>query len=279
MEHQQRLENVMPSAADIYSQIRPVQPVDPLEQYGKMVSIKSLIGGQQLQDLQRQQAQRGLDQDVALQNLYAGATPEQMSAADFYRQLIATGGAKGAALAKTLVEGDKAKAELKKTNVETHGAQVKQLRDMTARVQTDADLAALRDEATKVYGANASVNIPQTVNDPNFKAWQQREVMDADKFITQHQQDRTFAETERHHKATEGQAGATLNESKRYHDAMIGTPPNANDPDFQAQINYWAEVVKKGGMLPPGLARGPGGGAFVREVTKRAAVGDVSPRT
>lgn len=48
-------------------------------------------------------------------------------------------------------------------------------------------------------------------------------------------------------------------------------------PEGNQQLEYWAEVMRRGGTLPPGLARGPGGSAFVREVTRRAAAGDTSP--
>jgi hypothetical protein len=50
-----------------------------------------------------------------------------------------------------------------------------------------------------------------------------------------------------------------------------------SSPDSEQQLNYWADVIRKGGTLPPGLARGPGGSAFVREATKRAAMGDTTP--
>jgi hypothetical protein len=56
-----------------------------------------------------------------------------------------------------------------------------------------------------------------------------------------------------------------------------GGTAGADDPDKEKQLNYWAEVVRRGGTLPPGLARGAGGSVFVREVTKRAAMGDTTP--
>jgi hypothetical protein len=135
-----------------------------------------------------------------------------------------------------------------------------------------------RPEATKplaAHGGTLEQALSRIPTDPAaFAEWKQRRTPTSCSSMNQQLAPRRNGAP---HAATEGQAGATLAESKRYHDAMIGTPPNSNDPDFQAQINYWAEVVRKGGALPPGLARGPGGGAFVREVTKRAAVGDVSP--
>jgi hypothetical protein len=64
--NEQRLENVMPSAADIYSQVRPVQaPADPLEQYGRMVSIKSLMGNEALNEMQRTKLGRDMQEEEA----------------------------------------------------------------------------------------------------------------------------------------------------------------------------------------------------------------------
>lgn len=57
-----------------------------------------------------------------------------------------------------------------------------------------------------------------------------------------------------------------------------GSFAGSNNPDdTDKQLNFWADVVKKGGTLPPGLARGVNGSAFVREVAKRAAMGDTTP--
>lgn len=275
----------MPSAADIYAMIKPAQALaDPLEQYGRMISIKSLMGNEALNELQRTKLTRDMQEEENFRNLFAGATPESMSAPDFLQRAMAASPTRGITLQKSLLDQEKTRADLAKTKIETHGAQVKQLRDQLAAVNDDAALTALREQAMKLYGPDVVAKMPATVSDPNFAEWRRGQLMTADKLVEQVNKDRDFTasqardkETARHHGATERQASATLTETKKYHDAMIGTPVDPSDPNFNQQIDYWATVVKNGGALPPGLARGPGGGAFVREVTKRAAMGNVSP--
>lgn len=41
---------------------------------------------------------------------------------------------------------------------------------------------------------------------------------------------------------------------------------------------YWAEVLKSGGTLPPGLARDPAGRKFVQELMRDVSHGDVAPK-
>lgn len=170
----------MGADASIYSMTRPMQSPDPIEQYGKMVSIKSLLGQQDLQQLQTEAARRGLEQDVALQDLYAGATPEQISAPDFYRKLIATGGAKGASLAKTLVEGETAKANLDKTKIETMAAKAKQARDALAGVSDQGSYQGFLDLA-KQQGWQIANGAPAQYD----QGWVRQHLMTADKFIEQ----------------------------------------------------------------------------------------------
>jgi len=52
---------------------------------------------------------------------------------------------------------------------------------------------------------------------------------------------------------------------------------NQSDPDYNRQLDYWASVIQKGGSMPAGLARGKSGSEFVREVAKRAALGQTPP--
>lgn len=47
--------------------------------------------------------------------------------------------------------------------------------------------------------------------------------------------------------------------------------------DYNKQLDYWAQMIRNGGSMPPGLARGKAGSEFVREVAKRAALGETTP--
>jgi hypothetical protein len=54
----------MPIDVSVYSMIRPpAQPEGPLDQYGKMISIKSLIGGEQLNEMQRTKLGRDMQEE------------------------------------------------------------------------------------------------------------------------------------------------------------------------------------------------------------------------
>lgn len=82
--------------------------------------------------------------------------------------------------------------------------------------------------------------------------------------------------------ATVGVQSARLAETRRHNgvseeqNATALSGVGMDTPDGQKQLDYWADVIRKGGTLPPGLARGKEGSAFVREVTKRAALGGTS---
>lgn len=55
-------------------------------------------------------------------------------------------------------------------------------------------------------------------------------------------------------------------------------PAERNTPEREKQVDYWADVLKTGGSLPPGLARNRDGAALVKDVMKRVAQGDTSPQ-
>lgn len=277
----------MVADASIYSQIRPTAPLEgPLDQYGKMISLRSLLGNEQLNEMQRTKLARDMQEEDAFKKLFTDATPAQVNAPDFLTKAMGASPSRGLALQKSQLENQKAQAELFKTKLETGAKALELHRDALANVNTPQDAAAWVKQAyddptlapIAAHGGTLEQAIARIPTDPAaFADWKRNSSAGAAKLLELNQQLAGQKETARHHAATEKQSGATLDESKRYHDAMIGTPPNSNDPDYQNQIKYWAEVVRKGGTLPPGLARGPGGGAFVREVTKQAATGDVSP--
>lgn len=277
----------MPADVSIYSLLRP-QPqfADPLEQYGRMVSIKSMLGNEQSNEMQRTKLARDLLEEDQFRQLFAGASPEAMSAPDFLQRAMAASPTRGIALQKSQLDQQKTQADLFKTKLETGAKALELHRDQLANVNTPQDAAAWVKAAysdptlapISAHGGTLEQALARIPTDPTaFAEWKEKNAVGSAKLLEFAQQKRTQAETARHHQATEAQAESVGAETRRYHDAMIGTPPNANDPDYLNQVNYWADVVRKGGTLPPGLARGPGGGAFVREVTKRAAIGEVPP--
>lgn len=48
-------------------------------------------------------------------------------------------------------------------------------------------------------------------------------------------------------------------------------------PNAQKSVEFWSEVLQKGGSLPPGLARTKEGAALVKEVMKKVSQGETKP--
>lgn len=172
----------MASDASIYSMIRPPQAgTGPLEQYSQGLQLRHMLDTSALSDLQRQQLMRQMDEEKATSEAYSSSGGDATKLRDLlygkglYKPAIA---AEKAALEKREKEG-----AIKKTEVETHGAQIKQLRDRLASVTDDNGLAALREETIKVYGPQAVASMPQTVSDPGFGAWREKNILTADELV------------------------------------------------------------------------------------------------
>jgi len=103
----------MPVDASIYSQLVPQRPVEgPLDQYGRAMQIKNLMGAGQLQGLQIGEAQRGIEEKQRLRDLFAGgATPTP-------EQVYAVSPTAGAAYQKSQAEAKTAHANLLKQDSE-----------------------------------------------------------------------------------------------------------------------------------------------------------------
>src|SRR4051812_34241883 len=133
----------MPADVSVYSLLRPqVQLHDPLEQYGKMVSIKSMIGNEQLNEMQRSKLGRDMTQEENFRQLFAGATPDQISAPEFMQRAMAADPQRAIALQKAMLDQQKTQAELFKTKLETGAKALELHRDQLANVKTPQDAAA-----------------------------------------------------------------------------------------------------------------------------------------
>lgn len=170
--------------ASIIQGLRPAQiapPPDPIESYGKALQLKSLMGQQDLQAVQLEEAQRQNDSQKKLRDLFAGIQPGE----DISTKLpgvFAIDPTTGLAMQKSLREQDQAKATLEKTKVETHAAQAKDFRDYIASIGPDSyDPNTIRARAARNFGAEtaAQMKIPDTF-DPN---WQRQSVMTGDKYL------------------------------------------------------------------------------------------------
>jgi hypothetical protein len=123
----------MPLDTSIYSMIRPQAAApDPMEQYGKVMSLKNMMGQQDLQGLQMQQARQGIADDLVVRDAYknSGGDPKALRAA------LASGGQFKAVQAfdKNQLETDTAQAKLAQTRQEVLAKSLSINRDLLAGV-------------------------------------------------------------------------------------------------------------------------------------------------
>ena len=113
----------MPIDASIYSQLGRTTPLEgPLDQFGRAMQVKNLMGQSQLQGLQIGQAQRGIEEQQRLRDLFSGgATPTT-------QQVMAVSPTSGIQYGKSLAEQQSAKANLLKQDsdlIKSFGEQAK----------------------------------------------------------------------------------------------------------------------------------------------------------
>lgn len=112
----------MPIDASIPLQVRQVQLQDPTEVMGRVMSLRSLAGQQQLQQMQIEQQQRAQEQERTLADLYRGNVGDDGTV---NRQAILGAaaqrglGARIPTLQKQFAEADEAQAKLGKLKSET----------------------------------------------------------------------------------------------------------------------------------------------------------------
>lgn len=173
----------------IYGMIQPQRQVQgPLEQYGSALQIRHLIDSGELSALQRQQLQRTMAEDEATSAAYrqSGGDPVKLRDLLYGQGLVKPAmaaeknalevRAKNAQIAK-----DEGKDPMSQANLFAKNMTIG--RDILATVNDDAALSGLRDWTLKTFGMKAAQGIPQTVNDPNFAAWREKNLMTADKMI------------------------------------------------------------------------------------------------
>jgi hypothetical protein len=179
----------MVADASIYSLMRQPQPgPGPLEQYAQAQTVRNLMQGGQLQDLQLRQGQKAIDDDAAVSAAYRESGGDPMKLRDIlygrglHKQAAA---AEQAALDAQVKRADLTHkgAQTDKVKAETFTANTKLLRDQLAQVQDDAALSRLRDDTMRLFGMKAAQGIPMTVSDTNFAAWRSNNLMTADDLL------------------------------------------------------------------------------------------------
>ena len=110
----------MPLDPTIALQVRP--PADPLEGYGRALTLKGLLGQQQMQDAQIAAAQRQRDEETTLADLYRQSlgSDGQVNRSAVLRGAADRGlGARIPGLQKQWLDADKAGADLAHTQAQT----------------------------------------------------------------------------------------------------------------------------------------------------------------
>jgi hypothetical protein len=159
-------------AADpsIYGMIRPMQqPEGPLDQYGKLLALKNLMRQGEMSDLSRTKLVRDLEEEEAVRRIYAGATPEQMSAPDFLQRVMGASPARGMQLQKSRLESEKTNAEIQQKRVETLGKGMRLVHERLQTVTDEPSYQAAREYAARVLGPDlmARAGMPDAY-DPAF---------------------------------------------------------------------------------------------------------------
>lgn len=162
----------MASDASIYGQIRPVQaPEGPLDQYGRALTLARLQDQGELAGLQREQVRRSLAKEGRLAQIAQQYGNDEEGLATALQREGMFGEAN--TIRSNAATRAKTKAEAQKIDVETELKKTELLTDLAARVQDDAGMGMLRQQAVRLYGEAALTQIPERY-DPN---WQRNFVM------------------------------------------------------------------------------------------------------
>lgn len=250
----------MPADASIYSMIRPQEKAPgPMDQYAQGLQLRHLLDSSELSGLQRQQLMRTMADEDAVRTVFSRLQPGQDVEAAL-PEVMKVNPKAGIALQNQLLDAKQKRGAIEKGEAELHGTRIKQLRDELAVVQDDAGLAAVREKAMKLYGPQVVANMPQTVNDPNFGPWREKQIMDAAALLKRIEpsysvqdfggtkgvvqsnpnatggvtglQDKTMSPGER---ATDARAAATLAETKAEHGRVAERAKAAAERDKFSQ--------------------------------------------
>ena len=172
----------MPADPSIYGLIQQPRFQSPLDSFAKAQSIRGMLGGQELQELQLAQLRQQASEDAAVREAYSRLQPGQ-DIETLLPDVMRASPKAGLGLQKNITDNKQAAVTLKKAQVETQIKQIQQLRDQASTVQDDNGLAALRENAMRLYGPDAIKGMPQSVSDPNFSQWRESQLMTADKFL------------------------------------------------------------------------------------------------
>lgn len=166
----------MVADASIYGLLRQPQPMaDPMEQFGRAMTIKNLMGQGRMQDMQMAEAQRAVEEEGRIRDLFSSgrATPEA---------IMAISPKRGIEFQKSQLEIDAKKTEAAAKRMEILSKGVGMLKDRLPTVRDDASYQAYRETAASLLGPDmvAKLNLPASY-DPN---WVRNQVVKAEELFT-----------------------------------------------------------------------------------------------
>lgn len=181
----------MSSDASIYSQIKPLPSPSPLEQYGQMESLRSLMGTRKLQELQTRKLEGDLTEEQDVKNVFKNAKPDA-TLESLLPDVMKASPTRGISFQKTALENQTSRATLEKTNQEitikalaAHRDQLADVNDPQSAAQwvqsafSDPKLLATMPKGTTLEQALSRIPQDQT----QFQQWKQQNALGATKFI------------------------------------------------------------------------------------------------
>lgn len=264
----------MPIDASIISSLRPPAPIelqDPIASYAKGLQLKSLMGAQQLQGVQLQQAQEGLADSQAARDAYKLSINPDTGLVDqgVLLKNLAGRGAVGPyqTAQKSFLDADKARADISKAKAEVLTHKITAYKSLLESANNPQDLGALYAAQYKdpdlgpILQGRGSLedqlkNIPQ---DPvAFKEFKIKAEKGMSGFQELLQKQQTQAETARGHDLTYGASMYGHQVAERGQQMHADTEARKLDP-FGLNANTPA-IGALGTIAPPAAPAAPAGG-------------------
>lgn len=259
----------MPIDASIISGLKPPAPIelqDPVTSYAKGLQLKTLMGQQQLQGLQIQQAQQGMDEDQAARTALKSAVGPngEFDQGGYLKNLAGSGAVKQfQAERKAQLDAREKLANIDAKEAETLNKTLDGWKALIPQVQTRDDAIAWtraqrKDPKIGPHMAQMGSEDQQIANIPNdpagLEAWKLKQQNGMKAYQDSLNQNANRVETGRHNLATEGNAAV----GRQQEAEKIGIERYKADP-YGLGLGPAAGAPIPGAAPSGGLPAAPGG--------------------
>lgn len=231
----------MPSSANIYSLIQPPQVVPyeaPEERQLRQMKLRQLLGAEEMQRLQLDEARRGIETGRSIQELISGRPDLQGDA--LINEVAKRDWKRAEEMRKAALEAKKTQAGIGKDEAETRSKNFKITRDMLPAVNDQAAYDVWREGVAQLLGPDQARALPAQFSPETRNAL----LMSADEWLKRNAPTIAEAETGRHNLATEagtirGQnmTAATAKERLTFDKSQADAGKWTNDLERGIQIN------------------------------------------